>query len=874
MTQEIFRKDYQAPVHLIPEIQLRVEIQDDYVDIFSVLTVQSQTNGNEQPLVLNGVDLSLQSLSVDGQELNQSQYQLQDEQLIIPSVPDQCLIQIAVRINPYTNTALEGFYRSGEFLLTQCEAEGFRKITYFPDRPDVMSKFTVRLEADSSRFPVLLCNGNLIESGDMDAKRHFATWSDPFPKPSYLFAMVAGDLEFIEDHFTTRDGETVTLRIYTEAENIHQCDHAMTSLKKSMKWDEDRFGLQYDLNIFNIVVTNDFNMGAMENKSLNIFNSVYVLARPETATDANYAGIEAVIGHEYFHNWSGNRVTCRDWFQLSLKEGLTVFRDQEFSSDMQSRAVKRIEDVRFLRASQFPEDAGPMSHPIRPDSFIEINNFYTLTVYEKGSEVVRMYHTLLGEAGFRKGSDLYFQRHDGQAVTCDDFRQAMADANHIDLSQFERWYAQSGTPVVTVSEAFDSGTGQYTLTLKQATPPTPGQSEKQPLMMPFALGLLDSNGQDLPIQLEGELTTPEAGTRILQFNASVQTFVMVGLSEKPTASLFRGFSAPIKLHSMHSDEDLAFLMSYDQDSFNRWDAAQQLARNILLANIKGEQDNILPPLFLNAFKLALTDTQQDPALIAETLALPSESYLADCLEEFDPLKIHQARTAMKTLLANSLHTQFKQVFEANQQIGDYAFSPEQVARRSLKNTCLSYLACIDQAETHQLVLDQHQQAHNMTDQLSALTALVHHQIDGFTAQLSAFRDKWTNEPLVLDKWFSLQASSPRDDVLQQVKSLMNDAAFSMTNPNKVRALIGAFMRNNPVQFHQPDGSGYAFLADIVLQLNQLNPQIAARMVSGFNIWKRLEPVRRAKMQVQLKRILDAPDLSPDVYEIANKALTN
>ena len=868
----IHRLDYQPPAHQIPEVHLQVDIHHNHARVKSLLQVEARDPEARAPLVLNGVDLELLGLKINGEPVAAGQYRQEGERLLIEGVPARCALEVEVRIDPWNNTALEGFYRSGDFLLTQCEAEGFRKITFFPDRPDVMSVFTVTLEADQARFPVLLSNGNLVDSGDAGQGRHFARWHDPIPKPCYLFAMVAGDLAHIEDHFTTADGREVLLRIYTEQENLDQCDFAMASLKKAMRWDEERFGLIYDLDIFNIVVTNDFNMGAMENKSLNIFNSVYVLARPDTATDANFAGIEAVIGHEYFHNWTGNRVTCRDWFQLSLKEGLTVFRDQEFSSDLQSRAVKRIEDVRFLRASQFPEDAGPMAHPIRPDSYIEINNFYTLTVYEKGAEVVRMYHTLLGEAGFRKGMDLYFQRHDGQAVTCDDFRQAMADANGVDLSQFERWYSQAGTPEVEISEHWDGERGELTLTLRQHTPPTPGQAEKQPLHMPFAVGLLDSQGRDLPVQLAGETEAPAPGTRVLDFTEAEQRFVFTGLNARPVVSAFRNFSAPIKRVDRRDPEALAFLMAHDSDAFNRWDAAQQLACDVLLARLRDPRAPVLPEAFLAAFRTALL-SGEDPALIAETLTLPAESYLAELVDVVDPAAIHQARRQLKQALAQALEDEWHSLYQQLDDGQPYAFTAEQVARRSLKNTALGYLAECGNARAQERVLRQWQQADNMTDQLAALTLLVHQRTPGHAEALAEFRQRWVNEPLVLDKWFSLQAACPDETTLEQVQALMRDAAFSMENPNKVRALVGAFCRN-AVNFHRPDGAGYTFLAERVLELNRINPQIASRMVSFFNSWKRLEPGRREKMRQTLERIAAEKALARDVYEIVSKALAD
>jgi aminopeptidase N len=760
-----------------------------------------------------------------------------------------------------------------------------------------MAVFTTTLVADKARYPVLLSNGNPVASGELDDGRHWATWHDPFPKPCYLFALVAGHLQYIEDTFITRSGRTATLRIYVEPENIHQCDHAMDSLKRAMAWDEQRFGLEYDLDLYMIVAVGDFNMGAMENKGLNIFNTKYVLARPETATDADYQGILGVIGHEYFHNWTGNRVTCRDWFQLSLKEGLTVFRDQEFSSDLGSRGVKRIEDVRILRSSQFPQDAGPMAHPVRPDSYIEINNFYTVTVYNKGAEVIRMMQTLLGQDGFRRGMDLYFQRHDGQAVTCDDFVAAMADANNADFRQFQRWYHQAGTPELTVSDAYDPATSRYTLTVRQSCPPTPGQPHKKPFHIPLALGLLDAEGRDLPLQLAGE-SASKGTTRVLELREPEHTFHFINIPARPIPSLLRGFSAPVKVNSSESDDDLRFRLAHDSDDFNRWDAGQILAvRTILTLVADRQQDRpwTLPDSFSNAFGRALT-SNADPALLAQVLTLPSETWLAEQMAVVDVDGIHAARRFVQRTLAERLCDPLRTVYEilqyplrpAPSHAGEGGPLPKTpsplvgegggvidalaIGQRALKNVCLDYLMQLDEPEWRALALKQFHTANNMTDQLGALAPLTNCEGSEREEALAAFYNRWRHEALVVDKWLTLQATSRLPGTLDVVQQLMTHEAFNLRNPNKVRALIGAFCQANPVHFHAADYSGYTFLADQALALNAFNPQIAARLMAAFTRWRHYDPVRQEAMRSQLERVLAAPNLSPDVYEIVAKSL--
>ena len=869
-------QDYTPPAYRVPAVDLRFELGEDSTTVHSRLhIVRAATTPAGTPLILDGQQLELLALALDGTPLAADRYQLDADHLTLPDPPETFELAVVTRIRPQDNAALEGLYQSSGNFCTQCEAEGFRKITYFLDRPDVMAVFTTTLIADQSRYPALLSNGNLVDSGTLDEGQHWAKWHDPFPKPCYLFALVAGHLRHIEDQFTTRSGRTVTLRIYVEPANIAQCDHAMYSLKQAMTWDEQRFGLEYDLDLYQIVAVGDFNMGAMENKGLNVFNTKYVLARPETATDADYQGILGVIGHEYFHNWTGNRVTCRDWFQLSLKEGLTVFRDQEFSSDLGSRGVKRIDDVRILRSSQFPQDAGPLAHPVRPDSYIEINNFYTVTVYNKGAEVIRMIQTLLGRDGFRRGMDLYFQRHDGQAVTCDDFVAAMADANQADFGQFQRWYHQAGTPELTVSDAYDVATGRYTLTVRQSCPATPGQPDKQPFHLPLALGLLDAEGQDLPLQLVGE-AAPQGTTRVLELREPEHVFEFIHIPARPVPSLLRGFSAPVKLNTTETEADLRFRLAHDSDDFNRWDAGQTLAIRTLLTLVEARQQQqpwTLPESFSAAFGRAL-ESAAAPALLAQVLTLPGENYLAEQMAVVDVDGIHAARCFVLRTLADRLREPLQTTYvdlQRTEQDG-YRIDAEAIGRRALKNVCLDLLLQLDDPELHGLALRQFHTAGNMTDQLGALSALVNTDSSARHEALAVFYARWRHEALVVDKWLSVQATSLLPGTLTVVQALMNHEAFTLRNPNKVRALIGAFCQANPVYFHAADHSGYTFLADQILALNAFNPQIAARLTAAFTRWRKYDPVRQQGIQVQLERILAAPALSPDVYEIAAKSL--
>jgi len=876
----IYLKDYQAPEYLIDETHLTFELHDDHTLVHAQLVMRRNParGAGLPPLVLDGQQLELLSVSLGDVELGASDYQVDDSYLTLHPTAEAFTVDTSVRIHPETNTALEGLYKSGTMFCTQCEAEGFRKITYYLDRPDVMSKFTTTVSAEQHSYPVLLSNGNPIASGPGEDGRHWATWEDPFMKPAYLFALVAGDLWCVEDKFTTMSAREVTLRIYVEPENIDKCQHAMTSLKKSMRWDEEVYGREYDLDIFMIVAVNDFNMGAMENKGLNIFNSSAVLARAETATDAAHQRVEAIVAHEYFHNWSGNRVTCRDWFQLSLKEGFTVYRDAGFSSDMNSATVKRIQDVAYLRTHQFAEDAGPMAHAVRPDSFIEISNFYTLTVYEKGAEVVGMLHTLLGAEGFRKGSDLYFERHDGQAVTCDDFVKAMEDANGVDLTQFKRWYSQAGTPRLQVTEAYDAAAKTYSLHFHQTCPATPDKVEKLPFVIPVALGLLDAHGNDLPLRLAGE-TEAVGTTRVISVTEEDQTFVFEGIDAKPLPSLLRGFSAPVKLSFDYDRDQLMVLMQHDSDGFNRWDAGQRLAVQCLQDLTQQYMQNspmVLDPRLITALGTVLADHSLDQAMVAEMLSLPSEAYLAELSDRAEVDAIHAAREFARAQIAEHLYGALWQRYQANRASSrDTAYIPEaeHFARRALQNIALSYLMLTAKPEVLEATLEQFDACDNMTERLTALAVLVNSRFDAEKDKaLATFAEHFKDNPLVMDQWFSVQAGSTLPGGLARVKALMQHPAFTLKNPNKVRALIGAFAQQNLVNFHAVDGSGYRFLADLVIELNALNPQIASRQLSPLTRWRKYDPHRQALMRGELERILASGALSSDVYEVVSKSL--
>ncbi|QBQ55993.1 aminopeptidase N [Nitrosococcus wardiae] len=872
--QTIDLKDYKIPDYYIETVDLHFELGEKQTTVRSRLAISRYSEAKAPPLVLNGEALELLSIQLDGQVLDKKDYQQNPESLTLFQVPERFTLEIETRIYPQDNTTLSGLYTSGGNFCTQCEAEGFRRITYFLDRPDVMARYTTTIVADKKKYPVLLSNGNLVAQGEEDNGHHFAKWQDPFPKPSYLFALVAGDLARIEDEFVTRSGRKVALHMYVQSHNRDKREHAMASLKRAMAWDEQVYGREYDLDIYMIVAVDDFNMGAMENKGLNIFNSKYVLAKPETATDTDYENIEGVIAHEYFHNWSGNRVTCRDWFQLSLKEGFTVFRDQQFSADQGSPAVKRIQDVNHLRTYQFREDAGPMAHPVRPESYVEVNNFYTMTVYEKGAEIVRMLYHLLGPEGFRQGTDLYFDRHDGQAVTTDDFVKALEDANALDLSQFRRWYSQAGTPELRISRAYDAEKSTYTLKIKQTCPPTPGQPHKAPLHIPLAIGLLDSQGEDLPLRLAGE-TTAVTGTRVLELRQEEEAFVFHDIPCEPAPSLLRSFSAPVKLYLDLRDEERYFLLAHDKDRFNRWEAGQQLAVKIILGLVKDYQQGkplVLDSAFIETVGRILESDEPDQAFVAHILALPSEHYLAEFMAVIDPDAIHETRCFIRRSLAKALQELFAATYQALTKTGAYRRDPKEMGRRKLRNTCLGYLMELDEPDIRSQCLQQFNHADNMTDVIAALSRLVDIEGPERKIALQTFYDKWQEDSLVIDKWFTLQALSRRQDTLARVQELTHHPAFKLTNPNKVRALIGAFSQGNPARFHDPSGKGYGFLGDYVLKLDPLNPQVAARLVSAFNPWQRYDQNRQELMKAQLERIAKTPQISKDVYEIVSKNL--
>jgi aminopeptidase N len=859
--QTKYLKDYKAPDFRIEDIHLTFDIHEGKTTV-TAKTRFTRANKDAKELVLDGQELSLVSVALDGEKLSDNRYQVDENHLTVSDVPDAFTLETVVDIAPEKNTALEGLYRSSGNYCTQCEPEGFRKITYYLDRSDVMTKFTTRIEADKTACPVLLSNGNCIDKGELTDGRHFAVWEDPFVKPSYLFALVAGNLGHIHDTFTTKSGNKVDLYIYVNPGNEDKCHHAMESLKKAMKWDEEKYGREYDLNIFNIVAVNDFNFGAMENKSLNIFNARLVLARPETATDADYLAIEGVVAHEYFHNWTGNRITCRDWFQLSLKEGLTVFRDQSFSSDMNAADVQRIDDVEQLRNHQFAEDASPMAHPIRPDNYIEINNFYTATVYEKGAEVIRMQHTLLGAENYRKGTDLYFERHDGQAVTCDDFVQCMQDASGVDLSQFRLWYSQAGTPTVKAGSAYDAGAKTFTLTLEQILPDTPGQTNKKPMHIPVATGLLGKDGKDL---------LPE-GTRILHLKEKKQAFVFEGISEKPVPSILRGFSAPVKLQSDLDAEDLLFLMAHDSDGFNRWDSGQTYLQRLILDFAAGAEKK-LPAACLDAFGALIADKNADKALLAKALSLPSEAYLGQLVDVVDVDGIHDGRKFIMEEIGKKYLNELKKIYADNVDNGPYSVSPRAVGQRRLKTAALCYIQAADEETAIALASEQYKTAKNMTDKVAALSILTDSKSASSQEAFEDFYRTWKTEPLVLDKWFSLQAIADRQDAVEDVAALVTHADFTYKNPNRLRSLIGSFCGANQKWFHRKDGAGYKLLADTVIKVNAINPSTAARLLTPLRQWRRYDAQRKSLMEQELKRILSEKDISNDVYEIASKSLS-
>jgi aminopeptidase N len=890
----IRRADYAPPAFLIDTVALEFDLVPERTTVRNTMRVRRNPDAARAPhLELMGEQMEFVSATIDGTP--HAAAHPHEHGLTLDNVPDAFELTLVSVCNPAENTTLSGLYVSSGNFFTQCEAEGFRRITYFLDRPDVMATYTVTLRADKEGWPVLLSNGNLVEEGELPDGRHFARWEDPFRKPSYLFALVAGKLVALEERVKTGSGKEKLLQVWVEPHDLDKTRHAMDSLIHSIRWDEKRFGLELDLDRFMIVAVSDFNMGAMENKGLNIFNTKYVLANPETATDTDFANIEAVVGHEYFHNWTGNRVTCRDWFQLSLKEGLTVFRDQEFSADMAggqlngsdeaARATKRIEDVRVLRQMQFAEDAGPMAHPVRPESYVEINNFYTMTVYEKGSEVVRMYQTLFGRDGFRRGMDLYFKRHDGQAVTCDDFRHALADANSRDLAQFERWYSQAGTPRVTVKTAWDPAQRRYSLMLTQGYgegSPTVRETQQGPLLIPFAIGLIGHDGTDLPLRLEGEVAAAQRTTRVLEFTQTEQTFTFVDVAERPLPSLLRNFSAPVIVEYDYTNDELAFLLAHDSDPFNRWEAGQRLATRELMTLASHAAAGAalqLDDSVVAAFSRVLTDESLSPAFRELALMLPSEAYLAEQMGESNPAAVHSARQFVRKRLANALHREWLAVYDKHQTPGAYEATPDAAGHRALKNLALSYLAELDTPDDAvRLANAQYDVADNMTDRSAALAALLMASAAGggalAQAALEDFYRRFEKEPLVIDKWFALQATqrgSAQRPVIDIVRGLMAHPAFNLKNPNRARSLIFSFCAANPAQFHAEDGSGYRFWAEQVIALDAINPQVAARLARSLELWRRFTPALRDGMRSALEAVA-AQAKSRDVREIVEKAL--
>ena len=875
----ILLSEYTPPPFLVDFIDLTFQLGEKETVVYarSAFRKNPVSDTDDNNLFLYGEDIELLDIFIDGEKLQSDGYEVERQGLHVWNVPSAFSLEIITRFSPEDNTALSGLYISSGNFCTQCEAEGFRRITYYPDRPDVLARFKTRIEAHSAKFPVLLSNGNLVDHGNLEHGYHYAVWEDPYPKPSYLFALVAGNLVSVKDRYTTKSGKEISLEIYVQQRNRDKCQHALQSLIKAMKWDEDVFGLEYDLDRYLIVAVDDFNMGAMENKGLNVFNSKYVLASPETATDQDYLGIEGVIAHEYFHNWTGNRVTCRDWFQLSLKEGLTVFRDQEFSSDMNSRPVQRIEDVRILRQFQFREDASPMAHPVRPESYVEINNFYTVTVYNKGAEVVRMIHTIIGRENFRKGMDLYFQRHDGQAVTCEDFVSAMSNASSIDLTQFQQWYAQAGTPLLNVMEIWDDKQGKYKLKISQSTEatPGPGQDTKEPFHIPILVGLLDEKGNDIDGIVSADCRKSK-NSFLLELKEDTQTFVFQGLSKRPVLSFLRQFSAPVRVDGFHTREELAFLMGNDTDLFNRWDAAFSLSESIIKENTElishGKQPD-LDQTFTEAFRKNLNENHVDRSLAAMALTLPTEAYMAQILKPVDPESLHRGYMFVVKNLSEILEKAFLRTYEENNDSTEYILNPEGIGKRSLKNICLFYLLSAEKPDekARTLCVEQFRNSTNMTDTIAALAAVSHLKIPERDEMMDHFERKWIDEPLVMDKWFTIQASSRADDTFARVQKLMSHPVFSIKNPNKVRSLIGAFSANHH-QFHNKDGSGYTFLADMILKIDSKNQQIAARLVNPLISYKRYEPVRRQLMKEQLERII-RQNISRDVHEIVQKSLT-
>ncbi|TPA71387.1 aminopeptidase N [Vibrio parahaemolyticus] len=861
--QAKYRKDYQAPSHTITEIDLTFDLYDNDTIVTALSKVVQK--GESTTLELDGEGLELRSVKVNGEDW--AHHEVKEASLVLSDLPAEFELEIITKIDPEANTALEGLYKSGGAFCTQCEAEGFRRITYYLDRPDVLAKYTTKVIADKATYPYLLSNGNRIAQGEAENGRHWVQWQDPHPKPAYLFALVAGDFDVLRDKYTTMSGRNVDLEIFVDKGNLDRAGHAMTSLINSMKWDEERFGLEYDLDIYMIVAVDFFNMGAMENKGLNIFNSKFVLANDHTATDRDYLGIEAVIGHEYFHNWTGNRVTCRDWFQLSLKEGLTVFRDQEFSSDLGSRAVNRIDNVRIIRGPQFAEDASPMSHPIRPDKVIEMNNFYTLTVYEKGSEVIRMYHTLLGEEGFQKGMKLYFERHDGTAATCEDFVSAMEDATGVDLKQFRLWYSQSGTPTLRVNSEYNAEAKTYALTVEQFTEATQDQAEKQALHIPFDIELYDSKGQVIPLIINGESVH-----NVLDIKQDKQTFVFENVAEQPVPSLLREFSAPVKLEYDYSDAELIFLMKHATNDFARWDASQMLLAKYIRQNVTNVQTGSEVQLsedLIDAFRGVLLDENLEPAFIAQVFSLPSINEITGWYKQIDVDAVDTVLNSITVSLSAALEDELSATYHTLKQ-AEYTIDHTAIGKRALRNQCLQFLAHTDKGNT--LVKAQYEAANNMTDTIAAMSAANSAQLECREELMADYSDKWKHDGLVMDKWFALQGSNPAEDALEKVKATMNHEAFSLKNPNRTRSLIGSFLAANPVRFHDKSGSGYQFAGEILRQLNDSNPQVASRMIDPLLKFRKYDEVRQAMIRAELEKLKAMDNLAKDLFEKVTKAL--
>ncbi|WP_270943431.1 aminopeptidase N [Vibrio parahaemolyticus] len=861
--QAKYRKDYQAPSHTITDIDLTFDLYDNDTIVTALSKVVQK--GESTTLELDGEGLELRSVKVNGEDW--AHHEVKEASLVLSDLPAEFELEIITKIDPEANTALEGLYKSGGAFCTQCEAEGFRRITYYLDRPDVLAKYTTKVIADKATYPYLLSNGNRIAQGEAENGRHWVQWQDPHPKPAYLFALVAGDFDVLRDKYTTMSGRNVDLEIFVDKGNLDRAGHAMTSLINSMKWDEERFGLEYDLDIYMIVAVDFFNMGAMENKGLNIFNSKFVLANDQTATDRDYLGIEAVIGHEYFHNWTGNRVTCRDWFQLSLKEGLTVFRDQEFSSDLGSRAVNRIDNVRIIRGPQFAEDASPMSHPIRPDKVIEMNNFYTLTVYEKGSEVIRMYHTLLGEEGFQKGMKLYFERHDGTAATCEDFVSAMEDATGVDLKQFRLWYSQSGTPTLRVNSEYNAEAKTYALTVEQFTEATQDQAEKQALHIPFDIELYDSKGQIIPLIINGESVH-----NVLDIKQDKQTFVFENVAEQPVPSLLREFSAPVKLEYDYSDAELIFLMKHATNDFARWDASQMLLAKYIRQNVNNVQTGSEVQLsedLIDAFRGVLLDENLEPAFIAQVFSLPSINEITGWYKQIDVDAVDTVLNSITVSLSAALEDELSATYHTLKQ-AEYTIDHAAIGKRALRNQCLQFLAHTDKGNT--IVKAQYEAANNMTDTIAAMSAANSAQLECREELMADYSDKWKHDGLVMDKWFALQGTNPAEDALEKVKATMNHEAFSLKNPNRTRSLIGSFLAANPVRFHDKSGSGYQFAGEILRQLNDSNPQVASRMIDPLLKFRKYDEARQAMIRAELEKLKAMDNLAKDLFEKVTKAL--